>query len=109
MNDELFLPTEFCATDHLRQQTAHDGFERTAVIRAHPFRELEQRFAQCWSFAHQCFNWSDALCVAVVEHSQDRGKRGFIAKWDAHARSDPDAFGQRFWHRVIELALNGAV
>src|SRR5919201_4258679 len=40
-DEQLSLPSNFGFTNHLRQDAAHDRFQRAAVISAHPFRELE--------------------------------------------------------------------
>ena len=38
---KLFLPADCGAPDHLRQKAAHHGFDRAAVVGAHPARQLE--------------------------------------------------------------------
>ena len=35
-NKKLFLPSDFGAPDHLREQTAHHRFDRAAIIIRHP-------------------------------------------------------------------------
>src|SRR6266571_5200320 len=109
LHEKLFFPTDLRAPDHLRQQAAHDGVERAAVVDAHPFRQFQKRLADYWSFADERLDWSNSLRVALLQHGQDRGEGGFVAKRNSHARADTDAVGQRLRHGIIELALNGAV
>ena len=109
LHEELFFPADLCAPDHLRQQAAHDGFERAAIISAHPLRQLEQRLTDCRRFAHQRFNRPNSLRVAVLQRRKNRGERGFVAKRNSHSRPNPDSLGQCFRHGIIKLALNGAV
>ena len=50
-NEKLFLPADLRAPDDLREQAAHDGFNRAAVVVRHPARELDQTRAQDRLFA----------------------------------------------------------
>ena len=61
LNEQLFLPADLGAPDDLRQQAAHDGFDRAAVIGAHPARQLEQLFAQDRRIAHDRFDRPNSL------------------------------------------------
>ena len=60
-DEQLLFPSDLGATNHLRQETAHDRFDRAAVIRAHPSRELDQLFAQRRSIAHERFDRPNAF------------------------------------------------
>ena len=45
-NEKLFLPADLRFADDLREQAAHHGFDRAAVIIRHPAREFDQGRAQ---------------------------------------------------------------
>ena len=91
LDDELFFPADFRAANDLREQTAHDRFERTAIIGAHPFREFEKRFTDCRSFADQCFNWPNAFRVALLQRGKNRGEGGLVSKRNPHPRTNVDS------------------
>src|SRR5882724_9478152 len=109
LHEQLLFPPDLGAANHLRQQAAHDRFDRAAVVGAHPARELEELFAQDWGLADDGFNGSNTLRLTFVQDGHHCGKRGFVAKWNAHPRADTDSLGHRFRDEIIELAMDGAV
>src|SRR2546430_644531 len=88
LNDELFFPADFSTPDHLRKQAAHHGFEGTAIISAHPMRELEQRRPHRRRSADKRLDRADSLHVTLFQGGEDRRGRGFIAKRYADARAN---------------------
>src|SRR6266446_8472065 len=109
LHEQLFLPTDLRASNHLRQQTAHDRFDRAAIVRAHPVSQLEQFFAQDWRFAYDRFDRANPFRFALLKRRHHGAERRFVAKWHAHTRPDADALRQCFGHEIVELAMDRAV
>jgi hypothetical protein len=83
-DEQLFLPTDLSPADHLRQKTAHDRFDRAAVVSAHPARQLDELWAERWFFAHERFDRPDPFRVRLCQHSHHCGQRRAFPKRDAH-------------------------
>ena len=109
LNEKLFLPADFRASDHLRQQAAHDRFNRAAVVVAHPARELDQRSAQDRAFADDASIGWIPFAWLLFEQSRRPWRARFVAKGNAHARADADSLGQALGHGIIELAMDRAI
>ena len=93
----------------MRQQAAHHGFDRAAIIGANPSRELEQLFAQDWRFTYERFNYPDSFRFALFCDRDDRCKSGFISKRHAYSGADSHSVPQPFGNGIIELAVNGSI
>ncbi len=106
---KLFLPADFRASDHLRQEAAHDGFDRAAIVRAHPARELEHLQTQGGLLADDCLDRANAGNVRLLENRHHGRERGFFAERDAHAPADLEPVGELVRDEVIELAMNRAI
>ena len=65
--EQLLFPADLGATNHLWQETAHDRFDRAAVICAHPLPKLDQLFAQRRSIAQDRFDRPNAFGRAFRE------------------------------------------
>ena len=108
-DEQLFFPADLCLPDHLRQKTPHDRFDRAAIIGAHPTCQLDKFRAQRRPVADERFDGANAFRGSFIQQRDHRGERGFLAKRHPHARPDRDAFGERFRHEIIELAMDRAI
>ncbi len=106
---KLFFPADFRASDHLRQEAAHDGFDRAAIVRAHPAREFEDLQTQGGLLADDCLDRANAGNVRLLENRHHGRERGFFAERDAHAPADLEPIGELIRNEVIELAMNRAI
>ena len=93
LHEQLFLPADFSAPDHLRKHTSHHCFDRTAIVSGDPSRQFEQRFAQGWCFADDRFNWPDAFRVTFLANGDNCCQSRLIPERHAHAQADSDATG----------------
>ena len=93
LHEQLFLPADFSAPDHLRKQTAHDCFNRTAIVGTHPPGYFEQLLAQNRCIADDCFDWPDAVGFALLGDGDNCCQSRLIPERHAHARADSDATG----------------
>ena len=91
LHEQLFFPADFRAPDHLRQDTAHHCFDRTAIVGADPPRQFEQLLAQDRRFPDDCFDWPDAFSFTLLGDRNYCCQRRFIPERHPHARADIDA------------------
>src|SRR4029077_12743632 len=91
-DEQLLFPPDFGAPNYLRQQTAHYRFDWAAVVGADPFCQLEQFFAQNGRLADDRFDRPETFRLTVAENCHDGCECRPLAKGDADARTDADAF-----------------
>src|SRR6266403_1038244 len=91
-HEQLLFPPDFGVSNHLRQQTAHNRFDWAAVVRADPFCELEQFFAQNGRLADDRFDRPETFRFTVIENRHDGCECRPLTKGDAYARTDADSF-----------------
>src|SRR6266513_2216727 len=94
LDEQLFFETDLCAPDYLRQHAPHDRFNWAAVIGADPFRELEQLLAQHRRLTYYRFDRPDPFRVALIERGDDGRQTCFVAKRNAHPRTDAHSLSQ---------------
>src|SRR6266446_7047815 len=92
LHEQLFLPPDFGSSNHLWEQAPHHSFDRAAIIGADPSGELEQFFAQGGRVADDRFDRSETFRFTVIENGHDSRERRLLAKGNAYARADANAF-----------------
>ena len=108
-NEKLFLPADFRFPDDLREQAAHDGFDRAAVIICHPAGEFDQSRAEDGFLADQGRNRFDSFGRAFFQRGDDGGKERLVAEGNADARPDHDLADHCLGYAIVQLAPDGAI
>ena len=106
LDEQLFFPGDVCPSYDLRQHTAHDCFNWTAIVGANPSRQFEQVLAQHRTVADDCFDRPDTFCFTVFRNGDHCGERRFLSERHANARAHSDPVTESFGNYVIELATD---